>query len=516
LCLAKGDRIAVHSPNRLEVLEIYAACAQLGVICVPIWSELSVSDITLILRDTEPRLVITSPQLCRKVDLARRELPYDVTTMALGSRQPLGKMSFEALIKDAAQAYQGDWTKVIARRTEVGMGSAWMILYGAGGSMRGAVRTQAATVQGFVQQVQLMGLTHLTNALVTHSMSTITGFFYSALWCYVGASQLMYDLETGNSGIELLQRVAEHNLNFLVMAPGYFSQMLSVPAEVWSSHARSWGSVHTMLLAGAATQSGLASWALEALPHVRLYCTYETREAGLITILSQGFGRIRNDNKGMMCVGREPIGNSPVKIMDAEENELERGTIGEIWAQTPMIFAGYWNDGSISLEDTATGIGYVRTGDLGMRDQSGHILVYGRVDSAVKLPWGMSVFPQDIAARVQDWHDDVAEAAVVTLDRGELVAVLGMTKTARWATPSSDITGSDEQGEAADKERAQTALTEISLRCIRELAWYQLPKQVVMLNLWDFPLDAAGTPDDAKLVGLIEAGTLQTFALASM
>jgi len=66
LCLAKGDRIAVHSPNRLEVLEIYAACAQLGVICVPIWSELSVSDITLILRDTEPRLVTLRPNCAER------------------------------------------------------------------------------------------------------------------------------------------------------------------------------------------------------------------------------------------------------------------------------------------------------------------------------------------------------------------------------------------------------------------------------------------------------------------
>lgn len=101
---------------RLEVVEIYAACAQLGLVCVPIWSELSVRELSMILRETAPRLLICSEALCPKADAARRELPFDLTTMALGSRQPLGKLSYEATVKDAASASGGDWTKIHARR----------------------------------------------------------------------------------------------------------------------------------------------------------------------------------------------------------------------------------------------------------------------------------------------------------------------------------------------------------------------------------------------------------------
>ena len=174
MCFAKGDRVAVHSPNRLEVIEVYVACAQLGLICVPIWSELSTSEMTQILRETQPRLLITAPQLCQKVtslqlhgirylsdrsavfqvDVARRELPFDLSTMSFGSRQPLGKLSYEATIRDATISSNSDWAMVYARKQEVELNSPWVVLYGSGSSTRrGAVRSQGASVRGFVQQV---------------------------------------------------------------------------------------------------------------------------------------------------------------------------------------------------------------------------------------------------------------------------------------------------------------------------------------------------------------------------
>ena len=60
----------------------------------------------------------------------------------------------------------------------------------------------------------------------------------------------------------------------------------------------------------------------------------------------------------MINVGREPVGNNPVKIMDAEEKEMERGQVGEIWASTPMPFSGYWNGGAWEQGDHAAGMGY--------------------------------------------------------------------------------------------------------------------------------------------------------------
>ena len=48
---------------------------------------------------------------------------------------------------------------------QVGQCCPWMLLYGTGQTERGAVRTQIATVNGYVQQVQLMGLTHLTQVV---------------------------------------------------------------------------------------------------------------------------------------------------------------------------------------------------------------------------------------------------------------------------------------------------------------------------------------------------------------
>jgi malonyl-CoA/methylmalonyl-CoA synthetase len=60
---AKGDRLCVYLPNRIELIDIYLACVKLGVIFVPINILYRDREIAHITNDAEPHLFITEAEL---------------------------------------------------------------------------------------------------------------------------------------------------------------------------------------------------------------------------------------------------------------------------------------------------------------------------------------------------------------------------------------------------------------------------------------------------------------------
>jgi malonyl-CoA/methylmalonyl-CoA synthetase len=60
--LEPGDRLCVQLANRIELIDIYLACVKLGVIFVPINILYRDREVTHILNDAEPKLVVTEPR----------------------------------------------------------------------------------------------------------------------------------------------------------------------------------------------------------------------------------------------------------------------------------------------------------------------------------------------------------------------------------------------------------------------------------------------------------------------
>ena len=56
-----GDRLCVHLPNCLEMIDLYLACVKLGVIFVPINILYKEREIAHIVADAEPRAIIRQP-----------------------------------------------------------------------------------------------------------------------------------------------------------------------------------------------------------------------------------------------------------------------------------------------------------------------------------------------------------------------------------------------------------------------------------------------------------------------
>ena len=118
--------------------------------------------------------------------------------------------------------------------------------------------------------------------------------------------------------------------------------------------------------------------------------------------------------------GRGSIG----KPMPGQEIKLDEG--GEILVRGRNVSPGYWGAEDASLTDQE---GWLRTGDLGQRDEKGNLYFRGRRKEVIVTSAGLNVYPADIETALNQ-QPEIGTSAVVGVDRAqgpEPVAVLILT-----------------------------------------------------------------------------------------
>lgn len=123
---------------------------------------------------------------------------------------------------------------------------------------------------------------------------------------------------------------------------------------------------------------------------------------------------------GALSIG-VPIPETESKVVSIEDGrELGPGEVGQIVTRGPAVFPGYWN----RPEESAAALdhGWLRTGDVGMRDADGWFYLVDRIKDMIVVS-GYKVWPRDVEDALYR-HPAVLEAAVVGAPdsyRGETV-----------------------------------------------------------------------------------------------
>jgi long-chain acyl-CoA synthetase len=99
----------------------------------------------------------------------------------------------------------------------------------------------------------------------------------------------------------------------------------------------------------------------------------------------------RNESVGL------PVKYTDVKIVDQNDESLELGVgkDGEIIVKSPSLMAGYYKNPEATAE-VFTKDGYLKTGDLGYRDEDGFIFINGRKKNLIVSSGGKNVYPEEI------------------------------------------------------------------------------------------------------------------------
>ncbi len=93
-------------------------------------------------------------------------------------------------------------------------------------------------------------------------------------------------------------------------------------------------------------------------------------------------------------VGR-PVPGTEVEIRSADELG-----VGEVWVRGPSVMRGYLDDPELTEETLVAG--WLKTGDLGSFDASGHLRLSGRAKNMIVTEGGKNVYPEDVEALLGD------------------------------------------------------------------------------------------------------------------
>jgi long-chain acyl-CoA synthetase len=87
----------------------------------------------------------------------------------------------------------------------------------------------------------------------------------------------------------------------------------------------------------------------------------------------------------------------PVKYTEVEIIDQDKDGVGEIVVKSPSLMLGYYENPEATAE-MFTESGYLKTGDLGYRDEKGFIYINGRKKNLIVSSGGKNIYPEEIEA----------------------------------------------------------------------------------------------------------------------
>lgn len=163
--------------------------------------------------------------------------------------------------------------------------------------------------------------------------------------------------------------------------------------------------LRSLLVAGSPVSPHKLAEAFERIGPA-VHQAYGQTEAGMLTLLSSADVAASADALG--SVGK-PCGTVELEVRDSAGHAVGTGVVGEIWVRTSAALAGYWRDEAETAEVLREG--WVRTRDLGMRDDEGFVHLTGRTRDVVIV--NAIVHYTGPMERAIAAHPDVDQAYVV-------------------------------------------------------------------------------------------------------
>ncbi|MEU2060776.1 AMP-binding protein [Streptomyces sp. NPDC013455] len=136
---------------------------------------------------------------------------------------------------------------------------------------------------------------------------------------------------------------------------------------------------------------------------------YGTNEAAVISRLSPADHAAALDGRPhLLASAGRPVPGVELSLRDGEGREVPAGRCGEVWTRSPAMMAGYWHRPDLDAEVLRDG--WLRTGDVGHRDEDGYLYLVDRVDDMIVVA-GDNIHCGPVEAALSR-HPAVAQAAV--------------------------------------------------------------------------------------------------------
>lgn len=407
--LKPGDRIAAQVEKSPETLALYAACAQAGLVFLPLNTAYTVDELSYFIENSGAALVVCAERSREGLAPVAAQLGAQLATLnADGSGS----------LMEQARAMPTSFETVERSGDDL---AALLYTSGTTGRSKGAMLTQnnlLSNTEALVAEWRFTANDVLLHALPifhTHGL-----FVASNVILATGGSMIFLPKFDQDEIIRLLP-----NATTLMGVPTFYTRLLSDErfTKALTAHMRLFVSGSAPLLAETHVQ-------FEELTGHRILERYGMTETNMNTSNPYD-GERRAGTVGFPLAGVE------IKITNADSGEtLPQGEIGDIEVRGPNVFKGYWE----MPEKTAAELradGFFITGDLGRIDEDGYVHIVGRNKDLI-ISGGYNIYPKEIELVLDD-QPGVLESAVIGVphaDFGE--TVLGILVAEKGATPDPE------------------------------------------------------------------------------
>ena len=361
-----GDRLCVYLANCVEMIDLYLACIKAGIIFVPINILYREREISHILRDADPRALVSD----------------DPSLSAWTRNDLLTGMQTSSDIRPAVRVPQD---------------AAAGIIYTSGttGTSKGALLSHGNFAANTANLLSAWRFTAEDRLLLALPLFHVHGLG-NGLHCWLASGCRM----------RLLERFMHQTIRdtFLDFCPTVFFGVPTMYVRLLDfdiASAREIGAFLRLFVSGSAPlPAAVLEQFRELFGHTILerYGMSET-----LMIMSNPYvGERRPGTVGL------PLPGISVRLVD-----------GEIYLRGPNVFSGYWRREEATR--AAFVDGFFRTGDLATCSADGYYTLRGR-KSDVIISGGFNVYPREIEEFLQTLPE-IAEAAVIGVPdplRGEI------------------------------------------------------------------------------------------------
>ncbi|MGJ8535476.1 MAG: malonate--CoA ligase [Alphaproteobacteria bacterium] len=394
LGLKPGDRAAVQIEKSPQALAVYAACAQTGIVFLPLNTAYTADEVTYFVEDSGARIL-----LCDQNNANGLAPVAKACGAVLETINEDGSGTFSAKAETLPKTFD------TVTRTEDDL-AAFLYTSGTTGRSKGAMLTQGnllSNARALVSEWQFTAKDVLLHALpIFHTH----GLFVASNITLLAGGQMIF--------------LPKFNLDAIIAHLPRATTMMGVPT------------FYTRLL-------GDTRFTKELVSHMRLFVSgsapllaethieFEKRTGHKILErygMTETNMNTSNPYSGERRAGTVgfPLPGVELKITDSKTGAtLPQGDIGEIEVRGPNVFKGYWQMPEKTAEELRAD-GFFITGDLGQIDSDGYLQIVGRNKDLI-ISGGYNIYPKEIELLL-DQEDGVLESAVIGVphpDFGESV-----------------------------------------------------------------------------------------------
>ncbi len=384
-----GDRIALFTPNCIELLQCYFGIFKLGAIAVPLNDRYQAEEFRYGVEHCGATMLIAHVELLDRIKgLPLGELGIKKSYVFDGPADGPFLRFDELLCKPAGSI----------PTTNISADEPAVIFYTSGSTARPKGVTH--THRSFQNCIEIQTSTFEFTDRDVHMVVTAA--------CHMAAfaTQLLPAISSGGTCVlahlpppaQFIEAIEKHRVTRSQMLPVGLEDVVEYLEQHPSKNLQSWRSC----------TAGGDVIPVEVQKRFRAVAGFELTELygqteGASTFTNPPFGPKRPGSFG------KPVAQTEGRVVDGRGQEVSDGEEGELLVKTPSLMLGYWNDPAATA--AAIRDGWFASGDLVRRDRDGYYWFVGRKKEII-IRGGSNISPMEVE-RVIDAHPAVHLSCVV-------------------------------------------------------------------------------------------------------